>query len=332
MSTVGATYPTLSDVAKRLDPGGRVDKIAELLSQTNDMLQDIPWFEGNLPTGHRTTVRTGLPSVSWRLFNQGVLPGKSTTAQVDEGCGMLEAYGQIDKDLAELNGNTADYRMSESIAHVEAMNQEMQSTFFYGNTSVSPEEVHGLAIRYSDVSAANGQNIIDAGGAGSDNMSIWLICWGANTIHGIYPKGSKAGLVHEDLGLDTIDNAGGVTGAKMRAYVDHWQWKCGMALRDWRYVARIGSIDKSDLIAKTSAADLVELMIKATHRIPNMRAGRPAFYMNRTVFQALDIQRRDAVAAGGGLVYADVDGKLVPSFRGIPIRVVDALTEAESAV
>jgi len=332
MATIGNTYPTLVDVAKRMDPDGRVAKVAELLEQQNEMLLDIPWFEGNLPTGHQVTVRTGLPTVAWRLFNAGIQPSKSTTAQITEGCGMLEAWNQIDKDLAMLNGNTAEYRLSEGVAFVEAMNQEMQSTFFYGNSSSSPEEMNGLSVRYSDPAAVNGQNVIDAGGAGADNSSIWLICWGQNTIHGIYPKGSQAGLLHEDLGLQTVENAGGVTGALMQAYRDHWQWKCGMALRDWRYVVRIGSIDISNLTAKTSAADLVELMIKAVHRIPNLRMGKAAFYMNRTLHQCLDIQRKDAVQAGGQLSYDVVNGVYEAAFRQIPLRTVDALTESETAV
>lgn len=332
MATIGNTYPTLVDVAKRTDPDGRVAKVAELLEQQNEMLLDIPWFEGNLPTGHQVTVRTGLPTVAWRLFNAGIQPSKSTTAQITEGCGMLEAWNQIDKDLAMLNGNTAEYRLSEGVAFVEAMNQEMQSTFFYGNSGSSPEEMNGLSVRYSDPAATNGQNIIDAGGAGSDNSSIWLIVWGQNTIHGIYPKGSQAGLLHEDLGLQTVENAGGVTGALMQAYRDHWQWKCGMALRDWRYVVRIGSIDISNLTAKTSAADLTELMIKAVHRIPNLRMGKAAFYMNRTLHQCLDIQRKDAVQAGGQLSYQVVNGVYEAAFRQIPIRTVDSLTQSETAV
>lgn len=332
MPTIGNMYPTLTDVAKRLDPDGKVAKVVEMLAQQNEMLAEMPFYEGNLPTGHRTTVRTGLPAAAWRLFNQGVQPTKSTTAQVDEACGMLEAWGQIDKDLAMLNGNTAEYRATEAVAHVESMNQEMQSTVFYGNASVAPEEFTGLTVRYSDINAPNGQNILDAGGTGSDNMSIWLICWGPNTIHGIYPKGSKAGLFHEDLGEQTAESVGGVNGALMKVFRDHWQWKCGIAQRDWRYVVRIGSIDRSNLIDKTSAADLTELMIKATHRIFNMRLGQPAFYMNRTVFQYLDIQRRSDVIAGGGLVYKDVDGQSIPTFRGIPIRIVDALVESEDAV
>jgi hypothetical protein len=273
-----------------------------------------------------------LPAVAWRLLNQGVQPSKSTTAQVDEQCGMLEAWSEVDKDLAMLNGNTAAFRLSEAQAFIEAMNQEMASTLFYGNSGLAAEEFTGLSVRYSDPTATSGQNVLDAGGAGSDNASVWLVAWGGQTVHGIFPKGSKAGLIHEDLGEVTVETTAGIAGTRMRAYQDHWQWKCGIALKDWRYVVRIGSIDVSNLVAKSSAADLIELMIKAIHRLPTMGMGKPVFYMNRTVFQMLDIQRRDDVITGGGLVYADVDGKIVPTFRGIPIRKVDALLESEIAV
>lgn len=332
MATLGANALTLVDFAKRLDPDGKVSVVAELLSQTNSILDDMVFVEGNLPTGHRTTIRTGLPTVAWRLLNQGVQPSKSTTAQVDESCGMLEAYCEVDKDLAELSGNVGAFRLSEAAAFIEAMNQEMASTVFYGNSGSAPEEFTGLSIRYSSTSAANGQNIISGAGAQSDNSSVWLVVWGAQTVHGIFPKGSKAGLIHEDLGLTTVETTAGIAGSRMRAYLDHWQWKCGLALRDWRYAVRIPNIDISNLVAKSSAADLIELMIKAIHRVPNLNMGKAAFYMNRSCFQMLDIQRRDDLISGGGLTYENVDGKIVPHFRGIPVRISDALTQTEAVV
>ena len=331
MATIGSSVLTLNDWAKRLDPDGQVAAVVELLSQTNEILTDMPFMEGNLPTGHRLSVRTGLPTVAWRLLNQGISPGKSTTAQIDEQCGMLEAWSEVDKDLAELNGNTPEFRLSEAKAFIEAMNQEMASTLFYGNSGLAPEEITGLAPRYSDPTATNGVNVIDAGGSGSDNTSIWLCVWGEQSIFGIFPKGSKAGITHEDLGLVTVETTAGVAGSRMRAYQDHWQWKCGIALKDWRYVVRAGSIDVSNLVAKSSAADLIDTMIKMTYRPPMLTMGRPVFYMNRTVAQMLDIQRRDDVAAAG-MTYTDVDGKRTMSFRGIPIRICDAITNSETAV
>jgi len=331
MALLSAGAATLSDMAKRVDPDGKISAIVELLGQSNEMLLDMQFMEGNLPTGHRTTVRTGLPAVAWRLLNQGVATSKSTTAQIDEQCGMLEAWSEVDKDLAELNGNTSSFRLSEGQAYIESMNQEMQQTVIYGNSGVAPEEFTGLSIRYSLASATSGQNLIKAGGSGSDNSSIWLIGWGANTVAGIFPKGSKAGLVHEDLGLQTVEVTAGVGGNRMRAYQDHWQWKCGIAVKDWRYAVRICNIDISNLVAKSSAADLVDKMIMAMHRIPNLAMCKPAFYMNRTCIEMLDIQRRDD-ALGAGMSYGEVDGKRTMSFRGVPIRLVDQLLETEATV
>jgi hypothetical protein len=332
MAALSTGALTLIDWAKRLDPDGKVPTIVELLSQQNDVLTDMRFMEGNLPTGHRTTVRTGLPAVAWRLLNQGITPSKSTTAQIDEQAGMLEAWSEVDKDLALLNGNVSSFRLSEAMAFIESMNQEMVQTLFYGNSGLAPEEFLGLSPRYSSLSSTNASNVITGSGVGSDNSSIWLIVWGENTCAGIFPKGSKAGLIHEDFGEVTVELTAGVAGSRMRAFQERWQWKVGLALKDWRYAVRIANIDISNLVAKTSAADLTELMIKAIHRIPTMGMGKPVFYMNRTVFQMLDIQRRDDVISGGGLTYETIDGKRTAMFREIPIARVDQLLETEAAV
>lgn len=328
MATIGTTY-TLNDWAKSLDPDGRHARVINLLSQNNEILNDMKYIEGNLPTGHRTTVETGLPDVYWRLLNQGTPSSKTTEAQVDISCGMLHARNTVDKDLAELNGNVNEFRARRANRYIEKMGQEVVQTTFYGNAGVSPEEFTGLAVHYSSLSAANAQNIIVGGGSGSDNSSIWLVVWGEDTVSHVFPKGSKVGLNHDDLGLqDAFDSSNN----RYRAYMDEWQWKIGLAVMDWRYAVRIPNIDISALVAKSSAADLIELMIKATHRIPNLQKGRAAFYMNRTCFQMLDIQRRDDVITGGGLMYSAVDGIMKPSFRGIPVRICDQLLETEAVV
>jgi len=332
MAALSTGALTLVDWGKRLDPDGKVPFIIELLSQTNEILTDMRWIEGNLPTGHRTTVRTGLPAVAWRLLNQGVTPSKSTTAQIDEQAGMLEAWSEVDVDLAKLNGNIQSFRLSEAMAFIEAMNQEMAQTLFYGNGGIAPEEFTGLSPRYSLSTAGNGANVLLGGGAGSDNSSVWLVVWGTQSVMGIFPKGSIAGLQHDDYGEVTVELTAGIAGSRMRAYQERWQWKAGIALKDWRYVVRIANIDISNLVAKASAADLTELMIRAIHRIPTMGVGKPVFYMNRTTFEMLDIQRRDDVMAGGGLTYQNVDGTVRPTFRGIPIATSDALLETEATV
>lgn len=338
-ATLGATVHTLSDFAKRLDPNNKIASIIEMLGQRNEILEDMMWKEGNLLTGERTTVRTGLPTVAWRLLNQGVQPSKSTTAQIDEQCGKLEAWCEIDEELVKLNGNSAEYRLSEASAFVEAMNQEFAATLIYGNSSTAPEEFTGLSVRYSSRSAsvANSANIVHGGGAGSDNTSIWLICWGQTTVHGIYPQGSDAGLTHRDLGLQVIETAAGIGGGRMMGYRDQWKWDVGVALRDWRYVVRIANLDVSDLIADTAGTSvkLIEFLTRALNRIPSRGVGRCAFYANRTVQSMLMLQAlnkstnalsvQDAISQFGY-------GISELRFLGVPIRTVDQILETEATV
>lgn len=336
MAVIGNTVLTLVDWAKKLDPDGKVPKIVEMLNQTNEVLTDMLFMEGNLPTGHRTTVRTGLPSVAWRLLNQGVQPSKSTTAQIDEQAGMLEAWSEVDKDLALLNGNSSEFRLSEAQSFIEAMNQQMAQTVFYGNSAVQPETFTGFSARYSTVNRTttpNAKNVLDAGGTGSVNASIWLIVWGSQTVAGIFPKGSQAGIIHEDLGEETAETVSGIGGARMRVYRDRWQWKAGLALRDWRYVVRIANIDVTNLVNNSGSQALItQFMIKAIHRVQNIRMGKAVFYMGRTAMEMLDIQRRVDVLQGGQLTYDEVDGKMNYAFRGIPVRLVDQLLETEARV
>src|SRR5574337_853975 len=177
-ATIGATALTYGDWAKRMDDGYRVASIIELLSQTNEILEDMLVMEGNLPTGHKTTIRTGLPQATWRLLNQGVPNAKSTTAQIVDTCGNLETYAVIDKDIADLNANTAEFRLSEVKAFLEGMSQQVAATLIYGNQFLNPERFTGLAPRYNTVNSANSQtatNILDAGGTASTNTSIWIV-------------------------------------------------------------------------------------------------------------------------------------------------------------
>lgn len=332
MALLASTHPTLLDVTKRLDPQGKIDTIAEILNQTNEILDDMVWLEGNLPTGHRTTIRTGLPTPTWRKLYGGVQPGKSTTVQVTDATGMLEAYAEVDKALADLNGNTASFRLSEDRAHIEGMNQEFASTLFYGNEATEPEAFTGFGARFNDQSAANGDNIITSAATpdSTDNTSIWLVVWGPNTVHGIYPKGSKAGLDMNDKGQVTIENVDG-SGGRMEAYRTHYRWDCGLSVRDWRYVVRI-NLDQEDLVKNAaSGPDLIDLMTQAVELIPSLSMGRPAFYMNRTLRSFLRRQIANKVAAST-LTIEQVAGKHVTMFDGIPVRRCDAITNTESGI
>ncbi len=321
---------TLLDFARSVNPDGSVAAVAELMTQRNDVLQDMHWKEGNLATGHRASIRTGLPAPTWRQLYGGVQPSKSIRAQVDDVCGILEARSEVDKDLADLNGNADAFRLSEATAFLEAMNQSFVQTLFYGDVTVNPERFTGLSARYNTTAALNGQNIIKAPGAtANNNSSIWLIGWNETTVTGIFPKGSVSGLVHQDLGeIDAFDGSN----YRFRAMADRFQWKCGISVQDWRYVVRIANIDQTATLADTSGATykLIEYMARAVARITSINACTPVFYMNRTMFEMLRIMAMNKSVAA--LSLTEGFGQFQTTFMGIPIRLVDQLLSTEALV
>jgi hypothetical protein len=304
---------------------------------------DCVWKEGNLPTGERVTVRTGLPEVYWRSLNQGIPNSKSTTAQVDEACAMLEARSEMDVKLAQLNGNTGAFRASEDLAFIEGMNQRMASTMIYGNASVDPKTFTGLAPRYSSLSAGNAQNIVNGGGSAANaQTSIYLVGWGDSTVYGVFPKGSMAGLDRKDLGEQTAYYS---DGTRMQVYASLYSWSPGLVVKDWRYVVRIPNVQVSHLqnLDNTQKpgdnsgvyGNIIHKMAQALYRIPQLRRCRPAFYLNRTVHSALT---RMALEKTSG-VLAIQDGlsqfgtpSAYTTFMGVPLRLVDSILNTEAVV
>lgn len=330
MATVGALAFTLSDWARQIDPDGSIAKIVEILNDTNEILDDMMWVEGNLPTGHKTSIRSGLPSVTWRLLNYGVQPSKSRSVQVTDTVGMLEAYSEVDKSLADLNGNTAAFRLSEDKAFLEAMSQELASIIFYGNTNTDPEKFMGLSPRYNLTTAENGGNILDADGTGSDNTSVWLIVWGDQTAHGIFPKGQISGLQHKDLGEQTLDDSATPPG-KYQGYRSHYKWDAGFTLRDWRYVVRVANIDITALTYNAATgANLIDLMVQAIELLPSQNRGTSVFYCNKTIKSFL--RRQISNKSNVNLSLTNSGGKHILDFDGIPVKKCDALLNTETAV
>lgn len=329
MATIG-TQNTLMDVARRLDPNGKIAEISELLNESAEILQEMQFMEGNLPTGNRTTVRTGLPTPAWRRLNYGVAQSKSVTQQVTDSCGMLEGYSRIDTALADLANNKADFRKSEDMAFLEAFHQTLSNILFYGDTDLTPEKFMGLAPRYDTPSATktnSGYNMITGGGTGSDNTSIWLVVWGPRSVHGIFPQGSRAGFQHIDDGIQVVqDAASGI----YKVYQSHFKWDIGLTVRDWRYIVRICNVDVSNLTKDAATgADLINLLVQAVELPPNLN-GVPALYCSRTIksFLRRQITNKDNV----NLSLDTVAGKKVLAFDGIPVRRTDQISEAEATI
>lgn len=338
MATIGSSYYELIDHYKRTDESGQVATIIELLKENNAILEDAMAVECNMGTKHRTTIRTGLPSVTWGRFYKGVSQTKSTTAQVDDTTGFVEALSSVDKRLLDISGNRNAVRLSEAQAHLEAMSQEMAATLIYGNDNTAPDEFLGFAPRFNSLSAANGDQIVDGGGSGSDNTSIWFVTWGDNQCHMLYPQGSQAGIDRQDMGTQRVlDSNSNPYYVEEEMFTQHG----GLTVRDWRYVARVANIDVSDLQAGN--VDIYALLRKAfwkikQHRLPGARY---AIYANADVMEALDADSTPTTATITGgttresyvrLRPTEVDGFEVMSYRGASLRQVDAILNTEAQV
>ena len=330
MGILTSTMPTLLDKFSREDSQKKIMKIVELMAKQNDILNDAEYQECNDGSKHKTTMRSGIPEPAWRQFNAGVQPSKSTTVPVIDTTGMMEDYGKVDKALADLSGNADAFRVSENMAKLQGFNNKAARYMFYGNTESEPESFLGLAPRYNDLSAESGANIVDAGGTGSTNASIWFVTWGEMTTHLLYPKGSVAGFKHQNLGEDTVSDG---NGGEFQAYRDHFKWDIGLSVRDWRANARIANIDVTALTKDgATGADLIELMVDAYYLIDNSMQGdgRTVIYCNRTIQTFLHKQAMNAKNVN--LTIGEYAGKKIPEFLGMPIKRCDALLNTEARV
>ncbi len=310
--------------------GSKAGQIIELMNKTNDIMDDVLWMEANQSDGHLTRIRTGLPEVYWRRLYQGTPPSKSQWSQVKEGCGILEAIMELDvEELRLYGGRDKSFRMSEGVAFAEAMRQKVASTLFYGDSNLNPDEFNGLAMRYP---AQDAQNVLDAGGRENGACaSLWLVAWGAQAVHGIYPKNSTGGLSHEDLHTYMTQDP---DGRKYQVVGDKYNWRCGLAVRDWRAVVRIANLAVKDLNKRKGQSgfiDLQKLTIEAKNRMPQHLRQKAVWYANADVLTALELQNSDA--GNVQLQYGEFfDAKAVPVLHGRPVRQCDAILSPEDAV
>lgn len=320
-------FPTLQNVAKRLRPDGSVETdMADLMTKKTPMLEDIPWKEGNLPTGHRVTAVYGAPSPTWRRLNEGIKPTKGETVQFDETCGMLEDYSDIDVRMADLNGNRAAYRLTEDTIKIEGFGQEVARAFLYENALNSPERMHGLSPRYTGANGTQTKDYVLLKGtrSGVNAESIWLINWDPEHVFGVFPKGSVAGLRKRDLGERTLTKA---DGSQLQVLTTHMAQDAGLCVRDYRRVIR-AQWDPDDAAFaddKKTMYLLIQEMLDSVYDLgPHAR-----LYMSRTSRKKLNAQ----VASNNlnVLETINLNGRRVPEFMGIPIRIEDSLVP-ESAL
>ncbi|MCW2405041.1 hypothetical protein M2336_001670 [Sphingobium sp. B1D7B] len=337
MATIGNSFLGLIDLYKREGKYGNLTPVIEALNTINPLGDDAVYVECNQGREHLTTIRTGLPSVTWGKLYQGIPNSKSTTTQVTDTTGFVEGRSQVDERLLALSKNPGAVRMSEAQPFLESIAQDVQTNFFYSDTTTTPERFKGLGARYNTLS---NPNVISGGGAGSDNTSIWFVTWGEQQTALIYPEGTAAGVDRVDRGSQQVaDDLGNYYFAKVEEFRQH----VGVTVKDWRFNSRIANIDVSNALA--GSVDVFDLMTTAYYRMQNRRnrkiqnggminMGRTVIYMNRDMLSVLDRLSTNNGSSDNfiRLRPQEIEGKEVMTWRGIPIRETDALINAESVV
>lgn len=316
-------FPTLVNVVRRMKPDGSVEtQLANTLTKLTPILRDMPMVEGNLPTGHRMSSVTALPSPTWRKLNQGLTPTKGETQPFDETCGLMEAISKIDVDLADLNGSAPAYRMGEDELFLEGMSQEASRAIFYESAIQNPERIQGLSTRYPKSTGYTASGYVKLSGTPSSStlcQSIWIITWDPSRIFGIFPKGSIGGLQREDKGKQFVLDA---NNAQFEAYVTQFKWKIGVGVKDYRYAVRL-QWDPTDTAQTDASKTLFSDLQTALGTVWEADA-RTRIYMSRTSRNKLAAQ-----LAQNDTRYLEwstgPDGELIQKFLGVPIRITDTL-------
>lgn len=333
MAIKGVGYVTLADVAKK------GDKVAEVLTLKNPMLKDIPYTQMNEGTIHKESIRSFLPKPVYRKANQAIAAQKSGIEERTFSAAHFESRSQMDAKVAERGGKerVGINRWNQAQGHIQGMANEHANLAIYGSPAGEGNKDVGFMDIYYTVNSAveTSKQVVDAGGVGADNTSILMVNWGPQSIFGVYPAGTNAGLKRTDYsaggklvqlqGLDAANNTGTFYGYDEIFELDH-----GLVVKDWRQASRIANIDVSNLIANTSAADLIDQLITASYKLDDPMGA--IIYMNRTVHAILHKQVRSDVSTGGGLTFMNYGGEQILSFNGMPIRIADSLLNTEARV
>lgn len=316
-------YLNLLELSRRIDPSGNTAVIAEVLNKINPMIESGPWVEANDTWAHRMTKRFSLPTPSWRALNAGVARTASKSTQVTEPIGILEDYSEADVDLINTSPDPAAQRWLEAKAHIEGMAQELASTFLYGNHGSDPEEFNGLAVRLDSTSQ---DNVVSAGGTGSTLTSVYVVQWGPDRVHWLYPRNNKtAGIEHKDMGEVTILDPNDST-KQFQAYRDHYKVNAGLAVHDDRCIARLCNITTASTGSDFDEDDLIELIDNMPYEGEGCEVYVPQYVMTRMRIQVKD-------KANYLLNFEEaMGGRKVLTFGGHPVRKVEAILKTETAI
>lgn len=311
---------TMLEAVKRDGFNADSRMIIETLAATNQMLYDAPAFESNAGVVNRTVQRAALPQITHRKVNEGTANSASETKELFDYVCQLTGYSQIDKTLVDAETDKAGFIRGELDAFVAAMGNSQATDIIYGDHDADSAFINGLAKRRAKV---DNETVIDFGGTGSNLTSLYLVKWGRDAVHMIYPKGSTScGVSRQDDGIvDALDQ----NNNKYKAYQNYFQCDYGIVVRNPKALIRIANIDLN--ASGFDAVELVKAIIKSSHKLCE-GTGTVSILSNRDVMSEIDIATMEK--GNLALPFTDAWGNDVNTIRGMRMRQCDAILNTES--
>lgn len=333
MSILGSSFVTVSDMLAMTRPDGSLEtEVVNRVAKTNGLFSKLPFMKGNKTDGHQQVQLVTVPTVGYITYNVAPTTSKAGRVQRTDTVGTISTYSKVDPNLAKDQDNPEAFRKSEDIAFLESTINQASTDIIYANSASEALKFDGLAVRYGTVNTTrhnSGYYMINGGGSGSDNTSIYVAKIGPGGLMGLVGKNGT-------IGIQTIDHGDKVwiadsAGTQMPYMVTEIKLELGLTVKNPGAVVRICNIDKSALVTESSAANLQKLIFKAAEMIENVD-GQTAVICNRTVKAHLGIQAFQKTTLGLHAI-ADTWGEHVEMIPGVgPVIVEDAITNAEATI
>jgi len=316
-------------LAKRMDgDGSTLYKIAEVIAEHDEAMNDAVFVESNRTASHVTSIRETQPSGTLRQINKGVEPTLSQVGQEVDYIGFIEDMSMVDDRLIRLapKGQKQQVRSDEDIAHLKGLSETASSYLFYGDRTQTPGAFDGFATRRGSIGI---EGVYSMGGSDPlNNTSVYLTTWGKDYTHLIYPRGSKIGMSKEDFGLQVVPDPNNA-GAYLPMWISWFYFDLGTVTRYPRGLSRVCNIDPSESL--TNLRPLFDRLIEAINHAPNRgKEGNLVMYCNEEMFNVFDRLAYDTTVPN--VWQKDTGGVLQTYFRGIPLKRSDVIKNNEDIV
>ena len=329
---------TLLERAKRSADGRTILPVLEVMDKlgAEDFLKDVPFFPANQGLKHRTIRNTSRPSSTRRAFYAGVGSLIMTTQVIWENVILFEQRREIEEDELNTIDNPDEVRRTEDEAKIQGIIEDVVKAIFTDARTSGSLYFDGLIARsgtlnYPGHTSSNLPYVWNNGGS-SNLCSLWVAEWGPKACFGLYPsgnavRGARLGILAKNKGLEPKLDTDDTTKTYYSDVAQFKMW-AGLAIADDRKFFRVANISRD----KTSAYALNDdLLIEALNHA-RIDRGRARIYCNPYVATQIDIKAKDKLNVNWST--AEVFGKPIRTFQGLPVRVLDdtILTASESAV